>query len=90
MEHVLLRFDEFPLEFVSLHHAITIQMVLKDLLFDDILTEFEQVDAMDKVLFRQVIAFTITDAFDCFHSVFLVFHDLFKTKELVFAKNDQS
>ena len=55
-------------------------MVLKNLLLDNILAELEQIDAMDEVLFWQIVAFAFTDAFNCFHSKLQVFHDLFKAK----------
>ena len=51
LEHVLLSLDKFLLEVVRLDHSVTVQMVLKNLLLDDILAELEQIDAMDEVLF---------------------------------------
>lgn len=51
LKHVLLSLDKFLLEVVGLDHSVTVQMVLKNLLLDDILAELEQIDAMDEVLF---------------------------------------
>ena len=75
---------------MRLHHAIAVQLVLEDLLLDDVLTEFEQIDAVDEVVLWEVVAFTIADAFDCFHPMLLVLHDLFEAEKLVFAQNDQA
>ena len=49
-----------------------------DLLFDNLLTEFELVDAVDKVLFRDIVAKPFhTGTLDCFASKSPILHDLF-------------
>ena len=53
-------------------------LVSDDLLLDHLLTEFELVDAVDEMLFGDIVAKSFhTSALDCFTSNFSILHDLF-------------
>ena len=79
---------ELSLKLMRLHHSIAVDFMLEYLLFDNVLAKFEQVDTHDKVLFRKVIALSVTRARDRLHSQFLVFHYFFKTEQLILTQYD--
>ena len=53
---------------MGLHHSIAVDFMFEYLLLDNVLAKFEQVDTHDKVLFRKVIALSVTRARDRLHS----------------------
>ena len=46
--------------------------MFKDLLFDDILTKFKQIDAVNERLFRQIVTFSFTCTLNGLGSVSLI------------------
>ena len=71
---------------MRLRHPAAVELVLDDLLLDDLLREFELVDAVDEVLLREVVArASCARTFNCLIPDFLILHNLLQAKELVFA-----
>lgn len=70
---------------MRLQHAVAVEMMLENLLFDHVLTELKQVDAVNEVLFREIVAFAFTDTFHGLCPQLLVLHDLFQAEKFILA-----
>ena len=68
-------------ELVRLNHAVAVKLILHNLLFNDLLLEFKQIDAVNEVFARYEVALAmLAGAFDSHRASLLVFNDFIKAK----------
>lgn len=65
------------------------ELSLHDGFVDDVLAELELVDAVDEVVFGQVVTLAVARALDALGPELGVIHYLFHAEELVLAQYDQ-
>ena len=85
VKHITLLSNKLLLKIVSLLYAVTVKLMPHNLLIYNILAEVETVDAVDKVIFRDKMAWAILYTLYTVNSILQILDNLLKTKYFVLS-----
>ena len=77
------------MEHLGLIDSLVVKLGLDDSLIDDVLSELELVDTVDKIFLGNEVTLSIAGALDTFLPIGLISQDLFHAEKLIFSKNHQ-